>query len=82
METGNGVRNAASSIEEGCADVVHMNITLVTMPEVTSSLMLPLAMQLDMDSRPAIIEELVVPKSTPIINESNSINASSILVEV
>ena len=82
METGNGVRNATSSIEEGCADVVHMNITLVTMPEVTSSLMLPLAMQLDMDSRPAIIEELVVPKSTPIINESNSINASSILVEV
>ena len=44
METGNGVRNAASSIEEGCVDVVHMNITSVSMPEVTSSLMLPLAM--------------------------------------
>ena len=82
VETGNGGRNATSSMEEGCVDVVHMNVTSVTTPEVTSSLMLPSATQLDMDSRPAIIEELVLPKSTPIINEFNSINAPSISVEV
>ena len=31
---------------------------------------------------PATIEELVLPKSTPIINESNPINAPSISIEV
>ena len=62
METENVGRNVARSMEEGCADVVHMNVTSVTTPEVTPSLMLPSATQLDWASMPAIIEDLVLPK--------------------
>ena len=49
-------------MEEGRADLVHMNVTSVTTPEVTPSLMLPSATQLDWASMPAIIEDLVLPK--------------------
>ena len=81
-ETGNEGRNAASSTEGSSANVVHMNVTSVTNLEVNSSLMLPSATQLDTVSVPATIEELVLLKSTPIINESNPINAPSISMEV
>ena len=69
-------------MEEGHADVVYMNVISVTTLEVTPSLMLPSATQLDTVSVPATIEELVLLKSTPIINESNPINAPSISMEV
>uniref|UniRef100_A0A7N2MLP4 Uncharacterized protein n=1 Tax=Quercus lobata TaxID=97700 RepID=A0A7N2MLP4_QUELO len=81
-ETENVGRSTVRAMEEGRADVVHMNVTSVTTPEVTTSLMLPLATQLDWASMPAIIEDLVLPKSTPISNKSNSINTPSISVEV
>ena len=68
-------------MEEGHADVVHMNVTSVTTLEVTPSLMLPSATQLDWASMPAIIEDLVLPMSMPISNKSNSIN-TPISVEV
>ena len=79
---GNEGRNIASSMEGSSADVVHMNVISVTNPEVNCSLLLPSATQLDTVSVPTIIEELELPKSTPIINESNLINAPSISVEV
>lgn len=44
--------------------------------------MLPLVTQLDPVSVPVIIEDLALPKCTPIINESNPITAPSISVEV
>ena len=69
-------------MEEGHADVVHMNVISVTTLEVTPSLMLPSATQLDWASMPAIIEDLVLPMSMPISNKSNSINTPSISVEV
>ena len=47
-------------MEEGHADVVHMNVISVTTLEVTPSLMLPSATQLDWASMPTIIEELVL----------------------
>ena len=61
-ETENVGSSAVRMMEEGRADVVHMNVTSVTTPEVTPSLMLPLATQLDWASMPAIIEDLVLPK--------------------
>ena len=82
METENIGRSAARSMEEGSANVVHMNVTSVTTPEVMPSLMLPFAMQLVWASMCVIIEELVLQSSTPIINESNSINTPFISVEV
>ena len=63
-ETGKRGRNAASSVEEGSANVVHRKVSSVTTHEVTSSLLLPIAMQLVTVSMPAIIEELVLHKST------------------
>ena len=60
METENVRRNVARSMEEGCADVVHMNVTSITTLEVTPSLILPSTMQLDWASMPTIIEELVL----------------------
>ena len=69
-------------MEGSSVDVVHMNVISVTNPEVNCSLLLPSATQLDTVSVPTIIEELELPKSTPIINESNPINAPSISVEV
>ena len=59
METENIGRSAARSMEEGSANVVHMNVTSVTTPEVMPSLMLPFAMQLVWASMCIIIEELV-----------------------
>ena len=61
-ETENVGRSAVRSMEEGRADVVHMNVTSVTTPGVTPSLMLPSATQLDWASVSAIIEDLVLPK--------------------
>ena len=55
-------------MEEGHADVVHMNVISVTTLEVTPSLMLPSATQLDWASMPAIIEDLVLPMSMPFSN--------------
>ena len=81
-ETENVGSSAVRSMEEGRADVVHRNVTSVTTPGVTPSLMLPSATQLDWASVSAIIEDLVLPKSTPISNKSNSINTPSISVEV
>ena len=46
METKNVGRSVARSMEEGSANVVHMNVTSVITPEVMPSLMLPFAMQL------------------------------------
>ena len=60
METENVGRNAARSMEEGCADMVHMNVTSITTLEVMPSLILPSTMQLDWASMPTIIEELVL----------------------
>ena len=67
-------------MEEGRAEVVHMNVTSVTTPEVTPSLMLPSATQLDWASMPTIIEELVLHKSTfvaKINNNDEPLGASS-----
>ena len=69
-------------MEEGSANVVHMNVTSVTTPEVMPSLMLPFAMQLVQALMCVIIEELMLQSSTPIINESISINTPFISVEV
>ena len=60
VETGKRGGNAASSVEEGSADVVHKKVSSVTTHEVTSSLLLPTVMQLLTVSTPAIIEELVL----------------------
>lgn len=81
METGNEGRKVARSAEGSSADVVHMDVTSVTNSEVNHSSILPSLTQLDMVSMPTIIEELVFPKSTPIINESNTITEPSISVE-
>ena len=81
-ETENVGSSAVRSMEEGRADMVHMNVNSVTTPEVMPSLMLPSTTQLDWASMLAIIEDLVLPKSTPISNKSDSINTPSILVEV
>ena len=71
-ETGKSGRNIASSVEEGSADVVHRKVSSITTHEVTSSLLLPTAMQLVMVSMPAIIEELVLHKSTFVAEINNN----------
>ena len=81
-ETKNVGRSTIRLMEEGHADMVHMNVISVTTLEVTPSLMLPSATKLDWASMPAIIEDLVLPMSMPISNKSNSINTPSISVEV
>nr|POE45699.1 hypothetical protein CFP56_05588 [Quercus suber] len=70
-ETRKRGRNATSSVEEGSADVVHRKVSSVTTHEVTSSLLLPTAMQLFIASTPTIIEELVLHKS-PFVAEINN----------
>nr|POF05671.1 hypothetical protein CFP56_39760 [Quercus suber] len=71
-ETGKRGRNAASLVEEGSADVVHRKVSSVTTHEVTSSLLLPIAMQLVTVSMPAIIEELALHKSTFVAEINNN----------
>ena len=72
VETGKRGRNAASSVKEGSADVVHRKVSSVTTHEVTSSLLLLTAMQLVTVSTPAIIEELVLHKSTFVAEINNN----------
>ena len=68
-------------MEGSSADAVHVDITSVTKPGVNPSLMLISVTQLGTVLEPAIMGNLVLLKSTPIIKESNPITAPSILVE-
>ena len=70
-EIENGGSNAASSMEGSSADVVHVDVTSVTKPGVNPSSMLISVTQLGTVLEPAIMGNLVLPKSTPIIKESN-----------
>ena len=72
VETGKRGGNAASSVEEGSADVVHKKVSSVTTHEVTSSLLLPTTMQLVTVSTPTIIEELVLHNSTFVAEINNN----------
>lgn len=80
-ETRTDGKRTASSAEGSSADVVHRDVTSVTNSEVNHSSIQPSLTQLDLVSMPTIIEELMLPKSTPIINESNTITGHSISVE-